>query len=57
MELREIISEQESNYNNIISFKITGSDAVYRCYLEIELPLLSFDDSYITNNNYIDKKI
>ena len=56
MELREIISEQESNYNNIISFKITGSDAVYRCYLEIELPLLSFDDSYITNNNYIDKK-
>jgi hypothetical protein len=56
IELREIIPEQQPEYNNIISFIINNGDALHRCYLEIEIPLLSFSDKYINNSNYIEKK-
>lgn len=56
IELREIKPEQPAEYNNIVSFIINNGDIVYRCYLEIELPNLSFSDKYITNINYINKK-
>jgi hypothetical protein len=51
-ELKEILPEFSPEYNNIVSFIINNGDAVHRCYLEIELPLLSFSDKYITNNAY-----
>ncbi len=56
MELNEITSIQSPNYNNIISFIINYGDALYRCYLEIELPSIAFTDKYITNSEYIKKK-
>jgi hypothetical protein len=56
LELREIITEQPIEYNTNISFKLNNGDLIHRCYLEIELPLLYFDDSYITNSNYIENK-
>ena len=56
IELIELYPEQSVNYNNIISFIINNGDAIHRCYLEIDLPNLSFSDKYITNINYINKK-
>jgi len=56
LELREIISLQQQQYNSNISFKLNSGDLIHRCYLEVELPLLSFSDNYITNINYIEYK-
>ena len=56
MELIEVFPEQVPNYNNIVSYIINKGDAIYRCYLEIDLSNLLFSDSYITNSTYIEKK-
>lgn len=56
IELIEVNSENASEYNNISSFIINNGDAINRCYLEIQLPNLVFPDTYITNQNYINKK-
>ena len=37
MELIEVFPEQVPNYNNIVSYIINKGDAIYRCYLEIDL--------------------
>jgi hypothetical protein len=56
-ELKEIVPEQTTDYNDIITFIISKQgDAVHRCYIEVELPLLSFSDKYITNQSYFTKK-
>lgn len=52
LELKEINPEQIPEFNNIVSFNLNIGDAIHRCYLEIELPNLSFTDKYITNKNY-----
>ena len=57
IELREITSNQIAEYNSIISFNLNNiGDAIHRCYLEIDLPLLSFNDNYINNQLYINNK-
>jgi hypothetical protein len=57
IELKEIYAERNVNYGEILSFNIAKQgDALHRCYLEIELPVLQFSDKYITNLNYITKK-
>ena len=56
IELREFLPNQLAEYNNIISFNINSGDAIHRCYLEIDLPLLSFSDNYINNQLYINNK-
>jgi len=57
VELREIMSNQIADYNSIISFNLNNiGDAIHRCYLEIDLPLLSFNDNYINNELYINNK-
>jgi len=56
IELKEILPEQDINYNSLISFNINHADALHRCYLEIELPYLSFSDNLITNSTYIASK-
>jgi hypothetical protein len=57
IELREINSNQFAEYNSIVSFNLNNiGDAIHRCYLEIDLPLLSFNDNYINNPLYINKK-
>jgi hypothetical protein len=56
LELIEIAPEQASEFNNTVSFNINNGDAIHRCYLEIDLPLLSFSDEYITHDNYIKQK-
>jgi hypothetical protein len=57
VELKEIYAERNVNYGEILSFNIAKQgDALHRCYLEIELPVIQFSDKYITNINYINKK-
>ena len=56
LELKEIITEQPIEFNNSISFKLNTGDLIHRCYLELDLPLLSFSDKYITNSKYFENK-
>jgi len=56
IELREIYPLQDIDYNNIISFSINNTDALYRCYIEIELPKINNSDKYITSEYYLQCK-
>ncbi len=56
LELRETLPEESPEYDDKVSFIIGNGDALARCYIEVELPKLSFSDKYITNQNYIEKK-
>ena len=56
IELQEILIEHTVEYNNIISFKLKNGDGIHKCYLEVLLPSLLFDDKYIYNKEYLDKK-
>lgn len=55
-ELVRISPQQTAQYNNMISFVLNIGDCINRCYVEIDLPLLSFPDTYITNSSYISWK-
>jgi hypothetical protein len=45
-ELMEISPEQQPNYNNNVSFNLNNiSDLVSKCYVEINLPTLSFTEN------------
>jgi hypothetical protein len=57
IELKDIASEQQSNYDSISTFIINNqADALFRCYLEVDLPLVSFPDTYIQSQTYFDRK-
>lgn len=57
-ELQYIYPDQSIEYNEEITFKIENNgDALHRCYLEIDLPILSFSDTSIDNNEYNIMKI
>ena len=51
IELIQIIPDQQPEYDNKISFKLNNiSDLISKCYIEIELPSLTFtENSYITS--------
>ena len=55
-ELNRIAPEQSTDYDNVITFILNNGDCINRCYLEINLPQLSFSDRYITNSGYIQYK-
>jgi hypothetical protein len=56
-EFKNILPDQSTSYNNNITFTLNKiGDALYRCYLEVDLPYLIFSDSYITNQDYINQK-
>lgn len=55
-ELIRLPPQQSPEYNNIITFILNIGDCINRCYIEIDLPNLSFSDSYITNTNYTSRK-
>jgi hypothetical protein len=56
LEMKEIYTDQQADYGNIISFKLDNADMIHRCFIEINLPYLSFDDSSILNQNYLNWK-
>jgi hypothetical protein len=55
-ELNRIAPEQSTDYDNVITFILNNGDCINRCYLEINLPQLSFSDEYITNSDYTNYK-
>jgi hypothetical protein len=55
-ELIRVKPDQDTDYNNINTFTINIGDCIGRCFLEIDLPNISFSDKYITNTNYINHK-
>jgi hypothetical protein len=56
LELKEIYTDQEPDYGDVVSFILNNGDLIHRCFIHIELPKLSFNDSSITNQNYINWK-
>ena len=56
VELNRITTEQQAQYNSIVTFIINIGDSINRCYIEVDLPNLSFSDSLITNSVYIQRK-
>ena len=44
LEIKEIFTDQQADYGNIVSFKIDNADMIHRCFIEVNLPNLSFDD-------------
>ena len=56
-ELKQIYPDQQSEFAQDITFTIINNgDALHRCYLMVELPILSFSDSTIINPEYINMK-
>lgn len=53
IEIKEVYTEQQANYGEKISFNLVNADLIYRCFIQIELPQLSFNDSNIKNNEYL----
>lgn len=46
IELIQILPEQQSEYDNRVSFKLNNiSDLIGKCYIEIEIPTLSFTEN------------
>ena len=56
LEIKEIYTDQQSDYESIVSFTIDNADLIHRCFIHVELPKLSFNDSTITNQNYLNWK-
>ena len=53
IEIKEIYTDQQPNYGDSISFNLDYGDLVYRCFIQVELPTLIFDDSTIKNSDYL----
>jgi hypothetical protein len=53
LEIKEVYSDQEAEWGNVVSFTLPEGDLIHRCFIEINLPKLSFDDSSILDLNYI----
>jgi len=56
-EFVEILPEQDPEFNNSISFILNVGDLISKCYLEIDLPQLSFSDQYINSDYYKQNKL
>ena len=52
-EFKKINISKIYNYDQTISFNINlNGDLLHRCFFEIEIPILNFTDSIITDNDY-----
>jgi len=57
LEFKKFISSQVFDYGQNISIEIpVVGNVIYRCFFEIELPVLNFTDSIITDSRYIEYK-
>ena len=56
LEIKEIYTEQQPNYGDKVSFNLTEGDLVYRCFVQVELPQLFFNDTIIKTSNYLNWK-
>ena len=55
-ELNRITPETDVAYGETISFTLNLGDCIGKCYMEVNLPYLSFSDKYITNTTYLNRK-
>jgi len=56
LEIKEIYTDQQPNYGDKISFNLTNGDLIYRCFVQVELPQLFFNDSIIKSTDYLNWK-
>lgn len=56
LEIKEIYTEQQANYGDSITFNLSNADMIHRCFVQVDLPSLIFDDSIINNQNYLNWK-
>lgn len=56
LELKEIYTNQEPDWEDKISFTLENGDLIHKCFIQIELPKLSFTDSLINNTIYLSWK-
>jgi len=56
-ELKQIFPEQQALFSEEVTFILNNiGDAVHRCYIQVDLPNISFSDSNVTNTTYLDTK-
>ena len=53
LEIKEIYTLQQADYGYTVNFNLENADLIHRCFIQIDIPNLVFDDSNITNNNYL----
>lgn len=53
LELKEHNTNQQSDWGDTVSFSLNNGDLVHRCFIQIEIPKLSFNDSIINNSIYL----
>jgi hypothetical protein len=53
LELKEIYPEQEPSFGDKVSFLLTNGDLIHRCFVQVEIPSLTFTDSIIKNQDYL----
>ena len=56
LEIKEIYTEQQPNYGDKVSFNLNEGDLIYRCFVQVELPQLFFNDTIIKSTNYLNWK-
>jgi hypothetical protein len=56
LEIKEIYTEQQANYGDSVTFNLSNADMIHRCFIQVDLPQLIFDDSIINNQNYLNWK-
>jgi len=56
LELIEFLPDHPPNYNSQVTFNINKGDVIHRCYLEVEIDKMLFEDDLVTNETYISRK-
>lgn len=52
LEFKEIYTEQQPNYGDTVSFNLSDGDLIYRCFIQVEIPQLFFNDMIIKSTDY-----
>jgi hypothetical protein len=53
LEIKEVYTLQQADYGNKVNFNLENADLIHRCFIQIDIPNLIFDDTNINNNNYL----
>jgi len=56
LEFKEIYTDQQANYGDKVSFNLTDGDLINRCFIQVNLPQLFFNDSIIKSIDYLNWK-
>jgi hypothetical protein len=56
LEIKEIMTDQQPDYGDKISFSLNNADLIHRCFIQVEIPTLTFNTTSIVNANFINWK-